>query len=87
MAWAGVLHIQRTNHVLEYVADPDWLRSRTNPARTDHDRQALRQVTDHFKRQAARPNDNGCAKFGDWYAHRLEFGILPQELQILSLHC
>ncbi len=54
--------MKRRQQVLEQVVDRDGLRHHAHPARSDHERQALHQRANHLERQAARSNDDGCAK-------------------------
>ena len=54
--------------ILEQVLDGDRLCGHANPLGGDHDRQALDERADQFKRKTPGANHNGCAKFEDRHA-------------------
>ena len=64
--------IQRGHEIVQHIANGNWLNAREHPLRTNHHRQAFRQVTNHFKRQTARTDDHRRAKFRHWHARRAQ---------------
>ncbi len=77
MTLPSSLEGQRRTEISQHVADGDGLRRHPHPARRHHHRQPLHQGADHFKRQAARADDDGRPELDHRHAVR------PQSLSHL----
>ena len=61
--------------IVEHIAECDRLRLRAHPARGNHYREALNQVTQNLERRRARANDHCGAENGDGDTRLAECGF------------